>query len=354
MSYTIRDNQTISGYVTGHYEYPASENGGSGSITLDWEEDVEIQVTVEDDPFQNSVQDCKQNIDLLTASVVATEAAQLASKAQASKQIGAGMVKGFFNLIQSEINQQMVELSTALVPKLQEIKNLVDRCRGLQHQMEADYHRIRDRYIRLFNDLDRELKTRIQSLDRAAFSFRQISADPAGESARSAQVTTPMVSGRETQVVQTQLLIHAIRQSAMAIIQSAHKSITSGKRLSKNMSNIQEDVTIENRQMLLLPIVFAEYGETKEGKKIQIIFPERSPFEKELVARKQFIVNTLDKAADWMPLAPEAKSHLEDNLLQFIIKHSKDGSNKRCQREAEMAQKLWGQMKVSTLSGEMK
>ena len=260
MSYTVRDFQSISGTVSGSYDYPASENGGSGSITLDWEEGVDIQVTVNDDPFQSSVRSCKQNIDLMTASVVATEVAQLASKAEAAKKISAGVVKGFFGLIQSEINQQMTELSASLGPKIQEINNISTRCLALKQQMEADFHRIRDRYIRLFGDLDQELNKRIRNLDRHAFSLRQISADPTGDSAKSKHVTTPMVSGQETHVVQTQLLTHSIRQGALSIIASANKSIIAGERLNKDMQTIREDIETEIQQQLLIPFVFVDVG----------------------------------------------------------------------------------------------
>ena len=226
MSYTVRDYQTISGRVSGSYSYPASESGGSDTITLDGDEGVDIVVTVQDDPFQSSVQNCKNNIDIMTASVIATETAQLASKAEAAKKISAGIVQGFFGLINSEINQQMTELSVSLGPKLQEIKNITMRCLALQQQMQNDFHRIRDRYVRLFGDLDRELKIRIQNLDQAAFLLQKIGSDSNEDNTKSRQVTTPLVSWKETQIAQSQMLTYSIRQSAMAIIRSANKRHT--------------------------------------------------------------------------------------------------------------------------------
>ena len=343
MSYTVRDFQSISGTVSGSYDYPASENGGSGSITVDWEEGVDIQVTVNDDPFQSSVRSCKQNIDLMTASVVATEVAQLASKAEAAKKISAGVVKGFFGLIQSEINQQMTELSASLGPKIQEINNISTRCLALKQQMEADFHRIRDRYIRLFGDLDQELNKRIRNLDRHAFSLRQISADPTGDSAKSKHVTTPMVSGQETHVVQTQLLTHSIRQGALSIIASANKSIIAGERLNKDMQTIREDIETEIQQQLLIPFVFVEQENIDGGKVTRIVFPEGSPFEKELIAKKEVCI---DKTAGLAPLTQESKSRVNDSLSQLIINYAKNASDTRRQRESEMVQKLWSQMNV--------
>ena len=92
MAYRIRDHQTISGTVSGSFRYPASENGGTQSVSMQWSEGVEILVTVDDDPFQQSVAVCKNDVDLMTASVVATEAAQIASKAEAAKKISGEVV----------------------------------------------------------------------------------------------------------------------------------------------------------------------------------------------------------------------------------------------------------------------
>ena len=338
MAYRIRDHQTISGTVSGSFRYPASENGGSETVTLEWVEGVEILVTVDDDPFQQSVADCKNDVDLLTASVVATEAAQVASKAEAAQKISGEVVKGFFGFIQSTLTQQMTKLSMSLGPKLQEILNLSARCRALQEQMEKDYNRIKGRYVRLFEDLDKEFKKRIKNLDTEAFSLRLASADPVSDSSRSTLVATQTLGSRETQIAQSQLLTYAVKHSALSIISSASRSIDAGVRLREDISAINEDIKTDEEQTLLVPAVFIEKEGLSGGKETKIYFPENAPFGKELEAKREYC---LERTEQLNGFAGGTKTDIGESLKQLIIQRAGANPDARFQREAETIQQLW-------------
>ena len=70
------------------FNYPASENGGSWTVSVHWSENVDISIHVDTSSFDNSVSTIKHHIDGLTGAVVATEAAQLEEKVRGANAIG--------------------------------------------------------------------------------------------------------------------------------------------------------------------------------------------------------------------------------------------------------------------------
>ena len=100
MSYSRKYSETITvrGSKTVTVSYPKSESGGSKSVTVDYIENVPVDVNihVDTDPFDSSVSNCNTNVNLLTGAVVATEAAQLISIDKNSKKVASTIVSGFF------------------------------------------------------------------------------------------------------------------------------------------------------------------------------------------------------------------------------------------------------------------
>lgn len=173
MSYTRRYSTTIAVHYSGtaHYSYPASEHGGSGSVSYSGTayENVDVDITVDTTPFDASVDNCNRNVDVLTGSVVATEAAQVKSIQAKGKQIGDTIVNGFFKTVQFEISTQVVELQKQVEAYLLKMSEMQKRLIALKSQMEKDYHHTSERYAKIFDDLNKELDNRVHALDQPVF-----------------------------------------------------------------------------------------------------------------------------------------------------------------------------------------
>ena len=351
MSYNRTETRTIHGSVTGSFSYPSSENGGTEHVTLNWSEDVHIDVTVEDDPFNHGVEACKQHIDAMTASVVATETAQLASKAAASKKVGETVVQGFFGLIQSEIAQQMTELASGFSPKLQELNNFATRCVSLRQQMERDFHRILERYSRLFGDLDRELTLRIKTLDRAAFSLQKQSSDPTADILTNSQVTIPILSGSEIETTQAQLLAHTIRQRAFTMIHSARERIASGTRLNESLKAICENISVEAPLSVFIPVLFIEEDGLQDRQKIRLISSPNQPLAKALEDQQQNTIEQVDNPSNWAPMHEDIRARIDKHVSHLILQHMSKSNDLKNQREAALIQDLWDKISISSMQG---
>lgn len=173
MSYSERHTGTVSYSGSKTVRYPASEHGGTMTVHYSGTIPVGITINVETDPFDRSVADTNTSLGVVAGAVAATEAAQVAEITRAGNRISQTAINGFYRVIASEMTAQISEFSSSMkscVGLLAEEGKQVER---VHQQMDADYHSIKARYVRIFNELDRELDQRVRELDRPAFQISQ-------------------------------------------------------------------------------------------------------------------------------------------------------------------------------------
>lgn len=228
MSYTRHFSRSITVHYSGSVSYPASQSGGTRSYSGSVTETVHFNVTVDTDPFDHSVDTLEHGVDLLTGSVVATEAAQVKSIADNSRKVGQTIISGFFKTVRSDISQQITELSTRIDALLLQLKSFADRCHDKQRQMKEDYNRLSSRYIKIFDDLNHELENRIYAIDQPVFAFQRL-ADSVG--------STPVQAiGTATVTATEQAHLHSIL-SVSRLKHLAAETIDDGR----HFLNIQYD-----------------------------------------------------------------------------------------------------------------
>lgn len=223
MSYTRRFSKSVKINYSGSVSYPASQNGGSVSYSGTAIETVHIDVTVDTDPFDSAVYDMKGGIDLLTDSVVATEAAQLESIDSSSRKIGDTIISGFFKTVKSDISQQIAQLKIRSESLLLQLSKLATRCREKQKQMGVDYQRISDRYVKIFTDLNKELENRVYSIDEPVFRTSRL-LDKIGrhEGNEDASATVSVTAG-ETAHVHSMLTVNLAKRRAKQALEKAER-----------------------------------------------------------------------------------------------------------------------------------
>lgn len=171
MSYTRSFSKTIRVHYNTRVSYPASQNGGTLSVSGSVDETVHVNVHVDTNPFDASVADCNGQINVLTGAVAATEAAQVASIHENSRKVSQSLVKGFFSTIRNELSQQAVELKNGIEAVLGRLVQLSKSTSEEKDAMEKSYHKICKRYIGTFDDLDKALKERIYQIDEPIFKL---------------------------------------------------------------------------------------------------------------------------------------------------------------------------------------
>ena len=260
-SYSERIGVSYSGSVS--YSYPPSEGGGSGSAHYSGTvyENVNVNILVDTDVFDNSVANCNSNVNVLTGAVVATETAQVVSINKNAQKVSGTIVKGFFDYIRSEISQQIMELAQKIDAHLLHLREMAKKCKEKQAEMERDYNHTSSRYIKIFNDLNREMENRIFELNKPAFVFKRNIDEHSERYSGNDLVSTVTVFGKEGSEMQAKISASVCKNRAFNTINKANIFLRKQKKLQ---TTINSSMLSDNRSAeWFSPVCFIETYEDK-------------------------------------------------------------------------------------------
>jgi len=223
MSYQRVTHTSIAVHYSKTVHYPASESGGSITVEGTVHEPVEVVVNVDTTPFDHEIDGCKNRVDLLTGSVVATEGAQVASIHENSRKVGDTIIRGFFKTVRSDISQQIAALQSNIDSLLIHLRELSNRCLGKTRQMETDYQRISSRYLKIFSELDTELENRIHAVDAPVFDFTRATDRTASATTSEGLVATTAIGSAENSRLHARISAAMAKRQASTAIRKAEK-----------------------------------------------------------------------------------------------------------------------------------
>lgn len=261
--------RSYTGYVhySGTVSYPASQNGGS--VSYSGSEPVYITIDVDTNAFDASVGHCNNAVNALTGAVVATEAAQVESKRQASKQIASTIVKGFFDYVGADLSQKIKELSSKCESLFIALMGHKDNCLSKSKQMQDDYNRISKRYSKIFEDLDKETVSRIEVLDKPTFQFAESAQKLVDRNSNTELLGISTISANENIKLETVLSCSHVKQQASVLLDKVNCYLQGTYRLANSVRDMLDDSQAEND--ILLPVMFVESVKNIENKETRII-----------------------------------------------------------------------------------
>lgn len=261
--------RSYTGYVhySGTVSYPASQNGGS--VSYSGSEPVYITIDVDTNAFDASVGHCNNAVNALTGAVVATEAAQVESKRQASKHIASTIVKGFFDYVGADLSQKIKELSSKCESLFIALMGHKDNCLSKSKQMQDDYNRISKRYSKIFEDLDKETVSRIEVLDKPTFQFAESAQNLVDRNSNTELLGISTISANENIKLETVLSCSHVKQQASVLLDKANCYLQGTYRLANSVRDMLDDSQAEND--ILLPVMFVESVKNIENKETRII-----------------------------------------------------------------------------------
>ena len=130
-----------------------------------------IDCLVDTHPMANEINSVSTNIKGTTAAVVGMKAAVIQAEAEAADHVCNNVNKGFYTLIHSQISQKIAKLQSEVDSHLMKLNQLCKQLLSIKGRMERDYGNISQRYIKLFNGLNKNLEQRVYEIDRPAIEF---------------------------------------------------------------------------------------------------------------------------------------------------------------------------------------
>lgn len=132
---------------------------------------AQFNFTVDTDPMADSIDGVAHNVDGTTAAVVAMQTAVVIAEQKGSEKICKNVNYGFYSLIRSQISQKIATHKSKADAKIMELQQQTVSLGSIKSRMEKDYMMLASRYTKLFDSLNKSLRSRIFELDKPATSF---------------------------------------------------------------------------------------------------------------------------------------------------------------------------------------
>ncbi|MDR3765167.1 MAG: hypothetical protein P4M01_13850 [Acidobacteriota bacterium] len=336
MSYSRSYSHTVTGVASTSRSYPASQSGGSMTVNIPYSQQVLINLLVDTDPFDASVDQLDDHLYGLAGSVVAAEAAQIAARQESATNIAQSVKRGFFTLIRSEISQQTVGLRSRIESLLLKLRDMREACLRIKQNMQADYSRITERYVKVFDELDRELQKRVASIDRSSMTVRS-GMHPVVHGHSTRQLCTEAtVTSSESGSAQSQMLAGAIRAQSQALLLAATAYMGQEQRLSKVIGEMLTGAGAGAKHGPMLPVLLVEM-DSAGGTVANVYLPPKTPRAEAIVEQASGRDLMRDQHLNWGLMPDAARQRIERHIVGFMERlHDEDAP-----REQRLRQTVW-------------
>jgi len=279
MSYTRSFTRSISVPYSGTMtvSFPASQTGGSRTVSYSGyaQDTVQVDVHVDTNPFDASVDHCSNNVDGLTASVVATEAAEVASIRKRAEQVGNTVVEGFFSTVKFEISTQIVELTKRVEALLLDINEKQKRLLALQNQMNVDYQRTKSRYAGIFTELDKELSNRVHAIDQPVFEVAGLISETESRFMDGELINDVSVAGKENALLDAQIGVALAKKHAHSALNEAGTFLAKKNATEQTIKRCTIDECKE--QVFYAPVCCLQSTDVDTSETTQVFLSEILP-----------------------------------------------------------------------------
>ncbi|MDR0638007.1 MAG: hypothetical protein LBG27_03730 [Spirochaetaceae bacterium] len=264
MSYTQRFHESITFSGSKTVSYPKSDSGGSTSVHYSETVPVDITIYVETEPFDNSVTRVNRNLDVLTGSVVAMNAAQVAAIQKTAQEVSASLIDGFFGTINQELIQQLQQLDSAIKAGFGLLEEQGKAVSAQKDTMETDYNRISSRYTALFQDLDNECHKRVYALDKSAFVLSDMLKTFLIGANTDACAKNLLGIGDESGSKNV-LLTSRLKRIMLEVFKTLSQYVTQEERMSALIDSFLVDRNIGEKETVYIPVVWTESDSLEQG-----------------------------------------------------------------------------------------
>ena len=127
--------------------------------------------TVDTQPMAAEMSNVSHHVNITTGAVIAMQTAVIAAEETATDHICNNVNKGFYSLIRSQISQKLAKLQSEVDSNVMQLVQQKNALLNIKHRMQRDYNMIASRYIKLFNGLNANLKSRVFELDKPTIDF---------------------------------------------------------------------------------------------------------------------------------------------------------------------------------------
>lgn len=235
-----------------------------------------IDCVLDTTPMAQEIGSVSNHVKATTTAVVAMQTAVVLAEKNAAEHVCNNVNKGFHTLMLSQISQKRAKCQSDVDSLLMLLNQQQKQLLTIKWRMERDYNMLSNRYLKLFNGLNANLKQRVFELDRPVINFAVRDIEKVSNRTKYLTATVP-VTQLESLSISQKILASNVKYRGLNVIDSMtrflggmqeQKKLTD--RILLNRSKKPEDST------LLIPIIISEMNYDKsDNKNIEITLSNR-------------------------------------------------------------------------------
>ena len=217
---------------------------------------ADFNITVDTSPMARSLDVVNSNVSGVTASVVAMESAVVIAQEQAAQNICHNVDTGFYILMKSQFDQKIAAVSSKMLSQMQLMESFKNDIDKIMLIMQDDYERIKQRYMKHFNSLDKALETRIHELDKRAYEISRnykMSQFKTGS-----EVIKAICYNDDTQLLNVKQMSAIVKSKSSKSIGVMANDVIDQLKYTDSVKSILKDVTSDTAESEFVPVIFTE------------------------------------------------------------------------------------------------
>ena len=292
---------------------------------------AQIDCVIDTHPMAKEMESVSRNIQGTTAAVVGMKAAVIKAEKDAADHVCNNVNKGFYTLIHSQISQKIAKLQSEVDSHIMKLNQLRKQLLSIKDRMERDYGMISQRYIKLFNGLNRNLEQRVYELDRPVMEFAMKDINAISNRKKHMTATVPL-SQKESLSVSQKILTSNMKFQGMRVIDSMARFLTGLEEQDELAKEILLEVLLTEKDVrLMVPVIISESKYDKYGNTRLEVIPPSIGLNEKAKNNIRTVVNIEAMKLDWEeePLSDEIKSEFGKYLsASSASQRVKDMTNK--------------------------
>ena len=304
---------------------------------------ADFNITVDTSPMARSLDVVNSNVSGVTASVVAMESAVVIAQEQAAQNICHNVDTGFYILMKSQFDQKIAAVSSKMLSQMQLMESFKNDIDKIMLIMQDDYERIKQRYMKHFNSLDKALETRIHELDKRAYEISRnykMSQFKTGS-----EVIKAICYNDDTQLLNVKQMSAIVKSKSSKSIGVMANDVIDQLKYTDSVKSILKDVTSDTAESEFVPVIFTETDSMMSAdSSIKNVITTQ---EAEFVNNPRFL-NQLKEASDTFEWKEISDAEFEPIKNSFQSRVNSEISDERVAKEMI---RLFGESKWAEAGG---
>lgn len=234
-------------------------------------ENVDITIHVDDDAFNNKVEQTAGSVHMVSGTVGLFQAEQVHQVSSNAIDIARSLKKGFNSVVASEISQQIGVAEERSKNSYQLLLTLKKRMQDVLHTMERDYNSIKGRNVKQFDSINKQYTDMIHALDASSFAMSK-ELEASMQSYAELAVATQALLPEESSRTRNNLEGSQLNRTSEEIIGGISNLLRQNNAYNAFIQNKISTVPVEKEESQCLPVLFMEMDDLKKNSETSTCF----------------------------------------------------------------------------------